>query len=173
MTMRWIVLGAVMGMFAVGCDKADGGGDGDGGGGAGDDAAQSCIESNLPEDGHGFESDDETCAAPPPGEPDPGCPPVTPEDIAEECAEDGEPCDAGAFITRDAALCIAEAEGLAEGIAKWRANLVYNYTFRRPVWAVQNTTLDDPANCEKEGEGVMMDAETGEVLDRYGWNQIC
>jgi len=159
--------------LVVACDKEgdeNGGGDGtDGGDGAGD-AVQACIDQNLPEDGHGYESDADDCAQPPPPEPPVDCPPVDPGVIQDECVADDNPCP-GTFISRDAALCIAELEGLEEGIAEWTASLVYNYSYHRPIWAVDNTTYED--ECESRGDGLAIDAVTGEVLDSYGWNSIC
>lgn len=132
-----------------------------------------CVADNRPEDGHGYESDDPACPSGPPGSPPTECPPVTPEDIAQQCEDDGIACDPDAFITRDAALCIARAEGLADGVAPWEVQMVYNSYYERPIWSISVTTVDDPADCRREGDSLVLDLETGEILDSHHWLTIC
>ncbi|MCA9708378.1 MAG: hypothetical protein KDK70_21190 [Myxococcales bacterium] len=156
-------------LAAPACDDDDG----DDGGYASETAA-SCVAQNHPDDGHGWESDEAPCASGPPGSPPTECPAVTPQSIAEQCEADGAACDADAFITRDAAVCIAEADGLEEGLGPWEVQLVYQYgEVHRPVWSVSNTTLDDPSDCRKSGHTRTIDAETGEVLQSSSWMAIC
>ena len=139
---------------------------------ADDDAALACIESFSVEQGYGFESDNEgLCPQPPGGGLE--CPPITPESVAEECDEDGHPCEPDAFMTREAASCIAEAEGLDEGLSEWRIELIYDYGNHAPIWLVSNTTLVDPADCREEGESMSIDAQTGELVEIVQWLTIC
>lgn len=138
-----------------------------------DETVAACVADNHPEDGHDWYSDEQICPSGPPGSPPSECPPVTPQSVAEACEENGVTCDPDAFITRDAAICVARAEGLAEGVAAWDVHLVYHHHYQRPLWSVSNTTLDDPADCHQAGEQLSIDAETGEVLARLDWSSIC
>jgi hypothetical protein len=138
-----------------------------------DPEVRACIDAHLPEDGYGFESDGVICTSPPPGQPQPPCEGPTPEEIAQECAADGHPCDASAIFTHDAALCIAGVHGLDEGIGDWEASLVYNYEHHAPIWAVLNLTHEDPDNCSEGGDVMFIHAETGEFLDFSHWESIC
>jgi hypothetical protein len=131
---------------------------------------QACIDDNASGDPEDYESDDQSCAAEPGGG-DEECPPYGPTEVAEECEEDGNPCDADSIMTRQAAVCIAELDELAPGINEWRANLVYNYGFDRPIWSIDNTLTE--SDCSKDGEGIAVDAITGELLERYNWGADC
>ncbi|MFV8753946.1 PepSY domain-containing protein [Nannocystaceae bacterium ST9] len=132
---------------------------------------EGCIAANEPEDTHGFESDNQDeCPQPFDGGDEP-CPPITPESIAEQCADEGHPCDPDAILSRDAALCIAEFHELAPGLLEWRASLVYNYEHNRPIWAVENTLAAD--DCVQSGVELEIDAQTGELLGTYEWTASC
>jgi hypothetical protein len=71
-------------------------------------------------------------------------------------------------MTRDAALCIARASGLAEGLHGLKAGLCYNVQYQRIIWNVQNTTIDD-GNGTQSGDDLTIDAITGAVLNRGYW----
>jgi hypothetical protein len=138
------------------------------------DAQQMCIDTYAPENGFGYQSDNEgDCPQPPEGDPV-ECPPVTPETVAQECADDGQTCDPQVFITRDAARCLAEIEELDDGLAEWRISLVYNYEYQRPIWVVDNTTQIEACGdiSDEYGESLIFDAETGDLLDRGMWAAI-
>lgn len=133
-----------------------------------------CIATYAPENGYDYQSDNEgDCPQPLEGGPV-ECPPVTPESVARECAEDGQTCDAEAFVTREAARCLAELEELDAGIAEWRISLVYNYEYQRPIWVVENTMAIEPCGdiSDEYGEALLFDAESGELLDLRLWSAI-
>ena len=88
----------------------------------------------------------------------------TPEDVEAACEAEGKTC--GEVITREAALCIAEADGLVEGVAPTTASLFRHDVFGW-VWSTLNT-LDQTAG-EEGGESRTIDAFTGEVLERGNW----
>jgi hypothetical protein len=158
---------------ASGCGESGDEGGKNGGRPEADPENLACIEANPPAGDDAYESDDQDCPELPPGQPEGECTPVTPEDIAEQCEVNGASCDPEEFISRDAALCIAEEENLAEGIAAWRANLSFNHTHMRPVWTVDNLLEEGIFGCESSGNGVMIDAETGVAIDEYSWRTVC
>jgi hypothetical protein len=91
--------------------------------------------------------------------------------VASECSsEGGGGCDAAAFITSDAARCIAEADGLAAGTSEWEIWLVYHHGHHVSLWNVSQTdwsTSDGAAG----GVVVSVDATTGVVLERSSWER--
>jgi hypothetical protein len=137
------------------------------------EAVAACVADNHPDDGHDWESDQGPCASGPPGSPPQECPPPTPQSVTDECTAAGVSCDPDAFITRDAALCVAEAEGLAEGLAAWTAELRFSARLERPIWSVANTTAGAPNSCFQESTVMAIDAETGEVLEQSNLMVIC
>jgi hypothetical protein len=155
---------------------------------AGTDAVQQCVTQYAPSQGYGY-ADDLISAAVPPGD---AAPPPTPSSLdlaVSDCqsggpvlfeedsgmpAEAGAPgtdCDASRVMTREAALCVARASGLPEGIAPLQAGLHFDTEYRRIVWSVLNTTQDD-GNGRKSGESWDIDAIDGKVLGRGGWSQM-
>jgi hypothetical protein len=79
-------------------------------------------------------------------------------------------CEASAFMSVDAALCIARANGLPEGLSGLQGSLVYNGQFRRVIYAVENTL--HKAADRAGGDTLAIDAISGAVLDRGGWESI-
>jgi hypothetical protein len=87
-------------------------------------------------------------------------------------------CDAKLFITAMAAICVADANGLARGIvATPRTGLVYDFAFRRITWSVSNTMYDgdrgvrpDAGGGLRGGQSVTIDAITAEVLKSFEWS---
>jgi hypothetical protein len=151
------------------------------------DAVQQCITQYAPSKGYGY-ADDLIGVAVPPGD---AAPPPTPSSLdwaVSTCqsggpvliqedsglpAEAGAPgtdCDASRVMTREAALCVARASGLPEGLAPLQAGLHFDTEYRRIVWSVENTTSDD-GNGRKGGEVLYLDAITGAVLGSGGWGQ--
>ena len=151
------------------------------------DAVQQCIIDYSPSKGYGY-ADDLIGVAVPPGD---AAPPPTPSslDLAvsdcqsggrvpieedsglpAEAGASGTDCDASRVMTRDAALCVARASGLPEGIAPLQAGLHFDIEYRRIVWSVENTTYDD-GNGRKGGEAWEIDAINGAVLGRLAWGQ--
>lgn len=137
------------------------------------EAAAACVADNHPSDGHGWQSDEATCTQGP-IDPSPSeCPPATPQSVADECEAAGVSCNPDAFITRDAALCIARAEGLEEGLLPWTADLIYSERLERPAWGVTSTLEGAPHSCYENSLTMVIDAETGEVLDQIGLIVSC
>jgi hypothetical protein len=87
-------------------------------------------------------------------------------------------CDAKMFITAMAAVCVADANGLARGIvATPRTGLVYDFVFRRITWSVSNTMYDgdrgvrpDAGGGLRGGQSVAIDAITAKVLRSFEWS---
>ena len=94
-----------------------------------------------------------------------------PELVAAEAADDDHAFDIADLITREAAICVAELQGLAPGLEEWRASLVYHYTHQRPIWNVENV-LEYVSDSDQSGDGLAIDALTGEVLEQYSWQVI-
>jgi hypothetical protein len=93
---------------------------------------------------------------------------------SQDCAGAGQEgaaaCDVDRFISVDAALCIARARGLGEGLKGLSGSIVYNHRHGRVIYTVKNTLKDDPGDAG--GEHLAIDAITGEVLDRGGWAAV-
>ena len=118
------------------------------------DPAAECVEVYSADAGYGWESD-----------PSYG---VDAQTAASECdAESGSDCDDGDFITRDAALCIAEVEGLSEGVTDWQAGLVYHHGYSTVVWNVVSKNIDESDYAA--GETISLHATTAESLGETSW----
>jgi hypothetical protein len=87
-------------------------------------------------------------------------------------------CDAKLLITANAAVCVAEANGLVRGIqATPRTGLVYDFVFRRITWSVSNTlyegdrgTRPDSGGALRGGQSLAVDAITAKVLNSFEWS---
>lgn len=95
------------------------------------------------------------------------CESPTVADIEDECDAAGHPCGGTILVGRDAAVCIAEAEGVELGLDGLHADLIFNHGFNLPIWSVSNVTEID--GYESSGESLSIDAATGEVLMRSQW----
>jgi hypothetical protein len=92
-------------------------------------------------------------------------PPLTPADIAQSCREGGgSGCDEQAFISRDAADCIARDAGLATGIQPWNTSLNYFQNHQRVGWGIM--TVRESTSDGYWGESLVLDATTGAELAR-------
>jgi hypothetical protein len=100
------------------------------------------------------------------------CAGPTPREVAEECASAGHPCDASAFVSRDAAACVARSLGFAEGLSPWRLMLRYEPRAAVPVWYVDNTT-EQLGACDQKGDELALHAETGELVGEFQWSASC
>jgi hypothetical protein len=80
-------------------------------------------------------------------------------------------CDSSRFIGADAATCIAGGEGEPAGLHGSSAQLVYDLRSRRVVWNVSNTVTEGPTGSAS-GDDFVIDAVTGELLERLGWAQV-
>jgi hypothetical protein len=85
-------------------------------------------------------------------------------------------CDPKGIISPDAALCVAQANGLERGLDRLRPSLVYNYIHRRLSWNVSNTLYDSVrvqpppgANGARGGVAVVVDAHNARVLATTEW----
>jgi len=90
----------------------------------------------------------------------------TVEDIARECEESGgSGCDERAFISRDAAICLARASGVEEGERPWQVSLNYYDNHQRVGWLIM-TVRGDSRDSGYWGDAVVLDATTGDELAR-------
>ena len=127
------------------------------------DAARACI-ADYPS-AQPFDVGDVEVASPPPGSSLPEPAPPSAADIASECARSGGTgCDAAAFISRDAASCIATSSGFGPGLERWRIALAYGHGQERVVWNVMNKTADDGVNGYV-GQVLAIDATDGGLYD--------
>jgi hypothetical protein len=99
----------------------------------------------------------------------PPCDPPTVADIEAQCAAEGAPCDGTITVGHDAALCLAEDDGLAAGLDGLHADLMFNSRFDVPIWAVSNVLTD--SGGASSGESVTIDAATGDVLENSQWDR--
>jgi hypothetical protein len=142
--------------------------------------ATDCIEKYSTHDGYGFGGPSGSPLSPPPGtDAGPVVPPAAPDVAASlacanagahEAPDDPAACKADAFMSVDAALCIARASGLAEGQSGLVGSLLYNYKLRRVIYSVQNTLHEEPGRAN--GDVMAVDAITGAVLERGSWESV-
>jgi hypothetical protein len=118
-----------------------------------------------------FDVGDVTVASPAPmsGQSVPEVAAPTVESFAAECqAENGTGCDE-AFISKEAARCIAQQDRLEPGLEPWTLAMTYHHSYQRIVWGVENL-LEDHGNDGYSGRSVTLDAVSGKVLGRTGWS---
>lgn len=114
-----------------------------------------------------FDVGDVVVGSPAPGSGAPEPSPPTVEAFAAECrAEGGTGCDA-AFISREAARCIALDEQFPAGLGEWEIALTYHHSYRRVVWGIQNVLVDNASDYA--GESLTVDAVNGRTLGRTSW----
>jgi hypothetical protein len=95
-------------------------------------------------------------------------PPPTAAAIAQHCRDDGSSgCDERAFISRDAADCIARETGLAAGLRLWSTTIGYYQNHQRVGWGI--ITVREYTSDGYWGEVLVLDATTGEELDRSSY----
>jgi hypothetical protein len=81
-------------------------------------------------------------------------------------------CDADRFISKEAAICIAQTAGLAVGLYGPLARLAFD---NHVVWNVQNTLHDDTHGAprgESDGAFIEIDAISGEASEIGSWRAI-
>jgi hypothetical protein len=133
-----------------------------------------CIAQYSMENGYGAPGDTPVCTSPPPPATELICEPATPESVSLECAAAGVTCDPSAFITREAAECIARLAGMEPGIEPWIADLLYAGDLRHPVWVLENVTYRDPSfACSERGQWLRIDALTGDSEPILEWTLAC
>lgn len=92
-------------------------------------------------------------------------PPPTAEDIAGHCRDGGgSGCNARAFISKEAALCIGLDRGLAPGQRPWDVGLAYYQNHKRVGWGI--LTVKQSSSSGYSGESMVLDAISGAELDR-------
>ena len=121
-------------------------------------ATSSCL-TDFPASDFGFEGDGwhYPCATEP-------CTVPTVAEIEAQCEAEGAPCAGEIEVTYEAARCIAEEHGLAEGEIGYQADLLYNVRFDLPIWSVINQT------AAQQGETLVIDATSGEILEEGAWD---
>lgn len=132
-----------------------------------EDGTVACINGNPP--GDPFDVGDVVVPARAPGSTGPTPEPPTAATIASECAANGGTgCEASRFVSKEAALCLAESNEFEAGLRPWSVALVYHHSHDRVVWNVTNVTNDDGA--EGYSGGVLtLDATDGAVLGRSAY----
>jgi hypothetical protein len=134
--------------------------------------ALTCLDENPATSEPDFASDMWHIACPvAPGAPAPPCDPPTVADLEAQCAAEGFPCDDTIVVGRDAAVCLAEAEGLEVGIDGLHADLIYHSGHQRPIWSVSNV-LTQETDGASSGETASLDAASGELLDLLEWQAV-
>jgi hypothetical protein len=81
-------------------------------------------------------------------------------------------CDPDRFISKEAAICIAQAAGLAPGLYGPLAAVTFD---NHVVWNVQNTLHDDEhggPKGESDGQFIEIDAISGKASEIFGWTTI-
>ncbi len=135
-----------------------------------DDSTHVCIAENPPAEP--FDVGDIVLASPPPGSTEPAPPGPTVDTIAAECvASGGTGCDPASFISKVAALCLAEFNEFPTGLEPWSAALVYHYGHERVVWNVTNLVRDDGPNGYW-GNIMTFDATDGSFIELLGYGAI-
>jgi hypothetical protein len=86
------------------------------------------------------------------------------------CVEHPEECSFP--IDEEDAKKIARREGLAEGIAPWRAGFGWHRDGFY-LWTVSNTMQSGENGCPSNGHMISIDAITGALYAKSMWNQIC
>jgi hypothetical protein len=76
-------------------------------------------------------------------------------------------------LTAEQAACIAEQDGLPEGIEGYRVSKEHVAAMDRTVWLVLSTIYWEPKPCRRGGKATVIDATSGEVLQRNEWEERC
>lgn len=89
----------------------------------------------------------------------------------ENCdAAEGD-CGPVDYLSCEMAMCVAEEEGLADGVAPWECSVSFSAAYGRVTWFVSSTQYENADGAG--GRTLAIDAESGEVLDRtLGWTVI-
>jgi hypothetical protein len=134
---------------------------------ANDEVVGGCIADNPPSTP--FDVGDVVVPAQPPSEPGGEAivgPAPTAADIALQCQQSGgSGCEERAFISRDAATCLAQTSGVAEGERPWEVSLGYFDNHKRVGWLMM-TVAGSTRDGGNWGDAVVLDATTGGELSR-------
>lgn len=71
------------------------------------------------------------------------------------------------------AVCLAEKAGLPPGISGYTVRKETVQALGCTVWLVMTTTWWEPKPCHRGGEALVIDIETGEVLQHNEWAEKC
>lgn len=89
-----------------------------------------------------------------------------------DCAHGPGECS---FTVLDAAsaVSIARQAGLEPGLSEWRTHFHwYGGEFHTYVWTVENTLTADEFSGQSSGRSVLIDANSGSVLQIFDWEAI-
>ena len=78
----------------------------------------------------------------------------------------GSGCD-GAFISKEAARCIAQNEKFEAGLEPWTLGMSYEHSYGRLGWEIQNVLTNE--GTAYSGKSLTLDAVSGRVLGRTDW----
>lgn len=78
----------------------------------------------------------------------------------------GSDCD-GAFISKEAARCVAQTEKMEPGLEPWIIGMAYERSYHRLCWEVENVL--DNEGTSYAGKSLTLDAVSGRVLGRSDW----
>jgi hypothetical protein len=90
------------------------------------------------------------------------------ETFQAQCRSAGGSGCEGAFISKEAARCIAQNEKLETGLEPWSIGMWYEDSYRRLGWEIQNL-IEDQGPTYK-GTTLTVDAVSGRVLGRSNWS---
>jgi hypothetical protein len=89
-----------------------------------------------------------------------------------DCVHDPGEC-AFAVVDEASAIKIAREAGLEPGLDEWRAHFHwYGGEFHTYVWTVENTLTADGSTGQRGGRSVLIDANSGAVLQSLNWEAI-
>jgi hypothetical protein len=140
---------------------------------AGDATPGTCVTEHPPSAPFDVGDTESGASAP---SPEPGgepilVPPPTAAEVAQHCRDGGgSGCDERAFISRDAADCIARELGLAAGIQPWSTTIGYYENHQRVGWGIM--TVREHTSDGFWGDALVLDATTGEELARTSYRAI-
>ena len=136
------------------------------------DAVEACIAENPPTEPFDVGSTEgQAQPSPVPGGTPILSPAPTAADIARDCRDDrGSGCNAAAFISKPAAICIARERGLELGQRPWDVSLGYYEDYRRVCWSFLNVI--ETSSDGYWGDSMVLDAVTGAELGRSSYRAI-
>ena len=95
------------------------------------------------------------------------------EDLKDECAADGATCPEDGYIGIQDAYCIAREYGLGQGLTGMEGDLVYHNALRAIVWNIRITTeVPSSPGDETRGDGITIDAWSGNVEESWRWSEV-
>ena len=84
-----------------------------------------------------------------------------------------KPIECDFSIDEAKAITIAQGAGLEKGIKNWKTSFNwYAGDLKKYVWTVQNTLSEDKREGSSGGKAMVIDANTGKVIEITGWSAI-